>query len=496
MTRDSRSTSCLILVLLALLTLVGKVAPGQELRLEYEGVFAPPHYPASGPRYGYGMKGMAYSPDCVGNSDPSPDDGYPGCLLATSHVHFDVAGIFDIPAPQRVAGEDRTQAFWGRQLGHAVPVVEFFDPSGGLRQQLDEQPDWKARDIPGVELVGEDLISTCGHDWYNVAGVDHDSHCWAKLRPDGTITDAVGGYNLGPKRDPKKVFYADKLSHYIGVIGQRFADEHLDAGGRKLCFSGMQRRGGGGPGRSQGPTIYAHDCSRPKVEPPGWLDATLLLFYRPQYPVSVAKSDFPEYSPDNKCYDGVWIEVGESRGALFACRQGGPIWWYGFADPWQDPGASGQLINHRNGCYWNKGEPRRSDGRACGEEFTSYGPPIPCYEKGEAGECTRGLKNRCGGGKGIHGVFEEDPQFRARLLWYPEEGLADVLGGARKPWQVPFEVLVDHPHELWPACAGAFGGLALDSQRGKLYVAQIMRGEFPVIHVYGLASGQLGRGAP
>lgn len=475
------------MILMILVSAAGDAAEVGGLRLEYEGAFAPPSLPGPGVRYGYGMKGMAYSLDCSGRPDPSPDDGYPGCLLATSHPEFDMVGMFDIPTPAKVPDEDRTNAYWGHQLGQARPVVDFFDPSGGIKKKLEGEREWKARDIPGVLLVGDDLISTCGHDWYNAARLDHDSHCWAKFDPGQPAADAIGAYNFGPARDPAGVFHADKMSTYIGVVGQRFADRYLEARGEPRCFSGMQRRAAGTPGRSQGPTLYAHSCDRPAVEPPGFLDATPILAYRPRHPISVHDSDFPEFSPTNHCTDAEWIELGELGGVLVACRQGGPYWWYGSSDPWREP-PTGPLINHRNLCFWNRGDPQTADGRSCKSDFLAHGPPIPCYERNdETGRCTRGLVDRCFSAKGYHAVFEQDPQHRARLLWYPEQGLADILQNKIKPWEAPFEIVLDHPAELWPACAAAFGGTALDPKLAKLYVAQIDRGEFPVVHVYKLA---------
>ena len=64
--------------------------------LIYEGAIAPPQVGHGGPRFGYGMSGLEYDPTCAGQEDPSPSDGYPGCLVGTSHKEYDMIGMFDI----------------------------------------------------------------------------------------------------------------------------------------------------------------------------------------------------------------------------------------------------------------------------------------------------------------------------------------------------------------------------------------------------------------
>ncbi|MBW2522952.1 MAG: hypothetical protein JRI23_02190, partial [Deltaproteobacteria bacterium] len=47
--------------------------------------------------YSFGARDMTYVPDCMGETDPSPDDGYPGCLLQVT-LGANVV-LSDIPVP-------------------------------------------------------------------------------------------------------------------------------------------------------------------------------------------------------------------------------------------------------------------------------------------------------------------------------------------------------------------------------------------------------------
>ena len=56
--------------------------------------------PGKGGTYEYSDGGLAFVEDCLGKKDPSPNDGFPGCLMARGHRHTrSVVGVFDVPAP-------------------------------------------------------------------------------------------------------------------------------------------------------------------------------------------------------------------------------------------------------------------------------------------------------------------------------------------------------------------------------------------------------------
>ena len=61
------------------------------------------------------MRGLTLIPDCMGQPDPSPGDGYPGCIGAFGHVNGFQFGVFDIVPP-------------GSQAQQVVPFYELGAP--------------------------------------------------------------------------------------------------------------------------------------------------------------------------------------------------------------------------------------------------------------------------------------------------------------------------------------------------------------------------------
>lgn len=434
-------------------------ATGQLLHpsdLLYEGVIAPPAISGGGPRFGYGMFGLAYDPTCAGREDPSPADGHPGCLVGTSHKEYDMIAMFDIPEPRHVAPGDY----------EAVPkgflVVDFFKCSirangSDIQLELDSEPNWMARDIPGVtRSESGEWLCTCGHDWYDVAETDYDSHCWFDF--DSQSVNAKGALGWGTPGDAE--FHSQRMAWYLGSVPQSWADAHLQAGGQPYCFSGMQRGGGGCEVCSAGPTIYAFPCQPPSSDagspPPG--EALQLLGYPRHYPIRTSDKPHPDFSARSQARGANW--VGDS--VLVSAYKGGDYWWYGKPDPWADPNA------HRNTCYFNQGHPE-----AC---FIEYGPNLP-----------PGTKDICRPWKGHHAMIDPDgsggPQYTATLQIYDADELAQVAVNLRPPDSLlPYNTL-ENPPELWNSTCAEPGDLAFDPMRRKLYWVEL-NGEQPLIHVY------------
>jgi hypothetical protein len=141
-----------------ILCLLVVALPAQAERLDpsdlvYEGVIGAPKTATREPSFGRGPLGLEYDPTCAGREDPSPADGYPGCLAATSHKKSDMVAMFDIPAPEKVEK--------GRY--EAVPkgsfVVDFFKctirPDGSdIQTELDARP-----------VIGFAPVGTIGTTW-------------------------------------------------------------------------------------------------------------------------------------------------------------------------------------------------------------------------------------------------------------------------------------------------------------------------------------------
>ena len=111
--------------------------------LEYLGYFTPPPQQAPGDMWQWGMGGVTLIPDCMGFIDPSPDDGFPGCIGAFGNVQVGRFGVFDIVPP-------------GSQSQQVVP---FYSLGGGL----------PADTLPGVSSVQYwDVLYDKGDDYCRI----------------------------------------------------------------------------------------------------------------------------------------------------------------------------------------------------------------------------------------------------------------------------------------------------------------------------------------
>ena len=457
----------------------------QASDLQYLGVFAPPLISGSGyARYQRGMTRCKYVPSNLckfgANSDPSPDDGFPGCLICNSHPYTDLIGAFDIKPPIYVDAKNRTATFWSNNLPHGQQVLQFMDCTGGILKQYGGGVTGGSWDIASALILpnGDGLCQF--YDWYNVASNDNPSAVW--FTPNPTSPNVQGPYNWGPMDDI--VFNANKNAANLGLIPKIFSDKYLNGNGHQYCYAGYNRGGSGGDQSSPGPTLYAFDCeSRPTILPPGPITAvTPLLYYQARSPLAYDNEPLmPRHTPRDTCYDSVWINYGGKKGVLWSCLKGGPYWWYGQSNPDTDPAA------HRNQCLWNGGTPvwgsfvyGKIPGSDCSAEFFSWGPSLI------------GKVDVYNYSKGYHAIFDPPPYMRAELVFYNEDALIEVVQGTRQPTNVSRSVVLNNPSELWDIDGTAnywYGGLAFDETNGLIYLTQIGGvKDNPVIHVYQINS--------
>ena len=276
-----------------------------EVVFSYKGVIRPSQKVA--PNFQYGMAGMDYWEECGSETDPTPSDGYPGCICAqatNSSNYTDPWGCFDIAEPELVDSVNRTDSYYNDSLTKPTLIKALFNPSTddvvsecvgsgdpyscctgsgtgtdcSIQVKIDETQasncqgsadpwaccvsagesdgtcvgdDWVARDIPGMVIFDDangEYITTCGHDWYNVSDTDHKTHCWGDLDDSGaTATGPWGLVGTGTESnnsDPLSA-HAQRTGWYLGEIPQDWANTNLAAGGVQTCFTGMHRAGGG-----------------------------------------------------------------------------------------------------------------------------------------------------------------------------------------------------------------------------------------------------------
>ena len=410
-------------------------------------------------------------------NDPSPNDGYPGCIICNSHPDLDYISAFEIKPPAIVSASDRTASYWTNSLPHGATVLPWMDCTGGIMDKYKAATRGNFDIASAIILPNGDGLCQF-YDWYNTGATDYPSAVW--FTPNPIAPNVQGPYNWGPTGND--VYHVNKTGANLGLIPKAFSDAYLSGKGHQFCFVGYNRGGSGGQKSSPGPTLYAFDCeSRPGIAQPGPITAvTPLLYYFQRQNAYDNEPLMPGHTPKDECVDQVWINYQNKRGVLASCVKGGPYWWYGMPDPSTDPKAQ------RNGCLWNGGAPiwnsrvyGKTAGADCSTEWYAWGPSIA------------GKKD--GGSKGYHAVYGEFPLYHAELVFYDEDELREVAMGTRKPTNVHRNVILDNPPELWSIggnTAYGYGGIAFDSTNGLLYLMQRAgAGDWPVMHVYQLNGG-------
>ena len=280
-------------------------------------------------------------------------------------------------------------------------------------------------DVAGLEhLANVDRIAWIIHDWYNVGAEDVESLGWSNL----LLSGAAGVWHIGPRpnalHDP---FHNAKTSDYLLTAPAAFADTFL--GGRSL-LSGYHRESGA-LGGSQGPTLFAMapwDDGDPPA-PGADCDAIALLYYRWFLDCTdnvFTACDFDGYRVDDQWGGGAWIETPTRHGILIF-------------------GLKGLGDN----CY---GTP----GIDCPE-------PACLYDQG----------------------YHSDP-YEPRILFYDPDEVAQIVAGTRNPWDIQPYTHYSPQTEVFDPDCGFLSAVAVDRERGLIYVAERTAGPFgeTAIHVW------------
>ena len=386
-----------------LLALMASPALGQLIQindLDYVGTIQPPVLSASNPHYRKGLEGLHYDANCAGETDPSPSDGYPGCLAGSSKGSYREHGMFDIPVPEITTEGERDL------IPEAEEVVTLFRcslRSGGssdIFEELDAEPSWTARDMYGIVKTSAGGWWCVVNDWYNVNRLDHDSHI--KFSFDSAAANATGAWNIPPDG---AAGHAERTDAYLGYIPQAWANTHLSAGGDPWCFTGSQRAPGNSSNRLSSPALIAFPCKTPTASEGENLstDSIMLLGHDPISPININDRTHPNWSPTTEAADVAWA----GPTVFITASVSGDYWWYGSPDPYDTEASN----HHRNECNFNWGSPD-----AC---FNQRGPALPT-----------GTLDTCSSGKGYHAPINYKPslgrQGSAVLEFYDVGHLEEV----------------------------------------------------------------------
>ncbi len=498
--------------MLSLTQLLG--VPELQAQLRYEGAIAPTQYHYTQPRLQYSPGGLTYSHDCFGRTDPSPADEFPGCLGMVGHPAYAPIqfGAFSVEPPRRIPESEQSSLGFPVTMPTGTEVIAMMDPSVNARGQsifsslAQSAVEWENREIKGVEVLPDgSLLHTCAHDWYNAGNVEFPSHCLARsTNPNAPV--ASGPYNITCLPPYQRLCRTQQTAAYVGVIGsvgfsdRIFAQAGFSDRGEAICLTGMVRAPGSKKSWSQGTSLYAFRCADLRRRYRQSVEAVPLIHHPTPARLSrrhnINTVKWPQYSsryrwsPVSSCDDIAWGEYpvvdsdGQGRlqaGLFVACRFGGPVWWYGTDQPWQDANAHRYVLDGDGGtCLFNGGAPRTTSGANCRAAFNASGAAIP-----------RNFIDRCNIYKGYHGVFPRPPHYRAVVLFYRANDLAASarasLRGARGDHlsNVPFQIVIDTPKTMWDRECSGFTGIAYDKNNKRLFVVEDNSGN-SVIHIYSI----------
>ena len=342
---------------------------------------------------GASLSSIVYLDDCGLETDPTPSDGYPGCLLVTARQETVDVAMIDIVAPEVVAEGNQNNTYYTNTLPKASRVSDYFRPderadTSKIFDELDAEANWDNRHLG---CLAEDPTSgigivCCGYDWYNVSDVDYKSHCWFDI--DDTGANAKGSYGFNA--------YSMQRARYGGTVNQAWANSHLGASGTSYCFAGQQRPGGGDTNSSPGPTLHAFPCAKPADAEGTFLTSdTAILEWPAISPIDTTQEGLaPGFSPASETTGIAWFE---DTVIAVVNNADGPYWWYGQADPYTDPSA------HRSGCLFNQGSPD-----AC---FNDRGIALPA-----------GTEDLCDTSKGYHAVTNATGGVQNEVIMYFLDG--------------------------------------------------------------------------
>lgn len=422
--------------------------PGELLQPEdftHLGSFRPPA-PQGSSSWDYGLNAatLTYVPDCLGIVDPTPGDGYPGCLLGGGHDHHNLVALMDIPAPG----------------ARAVQLTDWWDVTQGRK-------DLTGAGLGRLQALYYDRGERGCRVWWSwsdtyvdIAG-DLPFLGWSECE--------VGGAAYGPL-DVGEEWDGDVQDDPLHTAKLHTAIRRAPAGwpiGPLLLF-GSRRPGS--RGGSAGPSLA--QLTDPWPEPISPLSGESLHYWPCHHDLGAPCWAWYRTGPEGEGFG----DAGSAYDHYEPLDEGGGMEAIQLAD-----GRRGLVVT------WRKALPTPGSSRELAEVW--YGLPtcaepghvqnpsyrefsLDCPERRDCPrapeDCAMGYDPLCPGGTGPHAVYLE-PQL---LLYDP----ATLALGERQPYGV---VEADWYETTLP-CLVEWGGTAWDPERSLLYVAQSERS--PRIH--------------
>ena len=414
--------------------------------------------------------GLSVVADCLGRQDPSPDDGFPGCLMALGHRNArSTVGVFDIAAP-------------GGQSESVVPIWDLLGTYMMDRfSEAHPQIDGQRERLFDVLYLNE---GDCRIWWLYVQhygnSMQDDTPFVGFSSCDPKEPDPRGGWALPVKRNRfgRNALHPNKSGRSVAALPAESADLYF--GGQRLILAAGKARGS--RESSAGPSFAIADLVDAQGE---YLENARPLVYYP-HPLSRKAGRFPEWYEEtafdgyvSSCSDAsggellraetqsalvqVWSEAVTMEDGVYPRNPAGrarydsdpltpsttdPVGWYGIDECTEGP------AEHQQPSFWDK----KRDGSQADKDCNMVSQ---CPGRGTGPRCNN-----------VHNF----------LLFYDPEELAQAFRGKTDPWKIqPFARKDLGWHEEW-RCQVEAAGTAYDRNGQILFIAQYAAE--PRIHMY------------
>lgn len=450
--------------------------------IEYLGYFYAPNKAKDG--FSWWKGGLSLVSGCLGATDPTPNDGYPGCLAASVNA-LGQMGVIDIVPPTM------------RGKNAASPVVAPYNLIRSYPQ--DTFPTiFDKRAEAMYDVYVEELGGVCQKIHWLYIG--HSFNSPKVGEPVYGITDCssrkpktVGMWPLQKNRNPPRDkafdgFHPNKWTRGILKIPTSIANAHF--GGFTQGFaSGKQT---GSRGSSAGPSVAVRPeaaFSTPKKK----LALKPLLYYRsargyPRWyiPTEFRTTDGQDFGIVHRGKGGEFVGTAKKGAYVQPMRR--PK-FDPDSYPANDPNAGPTDVNEKYRDHPDKYPDPDSDvltwygGHRCDpsqspkKQDPSFRDWLPDGSRAQR-DCK--IKAQCPAGKGPKGT-----NYHTDLVMYSLDDLAASYAGKKKPWKIlPYaEIditpdLSDDGHNREDFCVGQPSGTTYDEEEKLLYIAYGSRNPF------------------
>jgi len=411
-------------------------------------------------------------------------DGYPGSLYSVGHSYFSGGMAYEINIPTPVISPSKNI----NQL-NAATILQGPTGVAGVNPTGSSDLYW------GLEFMSPHGAQTTNKLYHFVGTHFEDAErfniYWSETNL--STPQLAGSWRAG---NDSQLHWIN-TNHYSLTVPTAWADAHVNG-----KYLGVGRFREGMANTSAGPVLIV---IAPWLQgnPPASgtrLNANLLLKYKTFVDVNTCSSEpekcISQFNWDDDWEGAVWADVNGKQAVMFSGNKGLNGSWYG----WR-----GEVCNlNTNTCVFSGNS--CSDDSDCNHQHrvvalgngghscsTVPNDGIPCTEcDGSAPSCISISGAYGGGNRGYRADYYVD-----QILLYDPDDLAAVVQGTKQAWEPQPYARLDITQHMFGYDPTGYrkikvGGMAIDNQRGLLYVTETYGeddpdpgdADLPIVHVF------------